>query len=312
MEWSESICAPWTPGFKESLHTTGVLLHTDMFSSNQYLQTMLRPTVLQSRLAPLALVVAMALAFVGCDTTGPSSTSGGEVEVGFATTSSSSTQSTNALAKAESDSLVLSGSNGDTLKIHDIRLIVDKVKLEQDSDDDSDSDSAEVEIEREVEVERPSFLNLPLQESEVSPVAAGDVPEGTYNKFEFEVDDLDDDEGNAQELLSDIRSGDKFPNWPEDASMVVVGTFTPTDGTPTSFTTYFEAEIEVERTLGTPLEVTGEGFSRNLVVRLDPAQWFTRSDGTLKDLSQSDFDETGTVVEFEAEFEEGVAEIEFD
>ncbi|MCS3828941.1 hypothetical protein GGP91_001000 [Salinibacter ruber] len=273
---------------------------------------MTRSALLRSRLAPLALAVALVVAVTGCDSTGPSTSGGGEVQVGFSTASSSSPSSTTALAKAASDPLVLSGPNGDSLDIHDIRLIVDKVKLEQDSDDDAGSDGTEVEIEREVEVERPSFLDLPLQESEISPVAAGDVPEGTYNEFEFEVDDLDDDEGNARALLSEIRNGDEFPNWPEDASMVVVGTFTPADGTPTSFTAYFAAEIEVERELQTPIEVTGEGFSRQLVVRLDPARWFKGTDGSPRDLSRSDFEQTDTVVEFEAEFEEGVSDIEFD
>ncbi|MEF8817819.1 MAG: hypothetical protein V5A58_13600 [Salinibacter sp.] len=277
---------------------------------------MIRSASLRSRLAPLALIVAMALALVGCDSTGPSNTdspptsNSGEVQVGFSTSSSGTTQSASALAKAESDTLTLSGSNG-TLEIHDLRLIVDKVKLEQDTESTGD-DSTEVEIEREVEVERPSFLDLPLQSSEVLPVAAGDVPEGTYNEFEFEVDDLDDDEQNARALLSDIRSEEGFPNWPEDASMVVVGTFTPSDGTPTSFTTYFEAEIEVERTLSTPLEVTSDGFSRELVVRLDPARWFERDNGTVEALSQFDYGETGAVREFESEFEDGVSEIEFD
>ncbi|MFB6278127.1 MAG: hypothetical protein ABEK75_01335 [Salinibacter sp.] len=260
------------------------------------------------RLVPLVLALIAAVALVGCDSTGPSTSNGGEVTVSFAT--ASSTQSTGSFAKAAADSLVLSGSNG-TMQIDDIRLIVDKVKLEQDTEGTGE-DSAEVEIEREVEVERPDFLDLPLQDSEVSPVAAGDVPNGTYNEFEFEVDDLDDDEGSAQELLSAIRTEEGFPNWPEDASMVVTGTFTPADGAPTSFTTYFEAEIEVERVLSTPLEVTSEGFSRELIVRLDPARWFERGDGTIQDLSQFDYEATGTVKELEAEFEEGVAEIEYD
>jgi hypothetical protein len=94
--------------------------------------------------------------------------------------------------------------------------------------------------------------------------------------------------------------------------MIVIGTFTPADGAPTSFTTYFEAEIEVERTLSTPLKVTSEGFSRELIVRLDPARWFERSNGSIEDLSQFDYEATGTVKELEAEFEEGVAEIEYD
>ncbi|MFB6246985.1 MAG: hypothetical protein ABEL97_00265 [Salinibacter sp.] len=267
------------------------------------------------RFASLALAFAMAVAFVGCDSTG-SSTSGGNVEVGFSTTRSPA-QSTNAFAKADHDSLTLSGSNG-TLRITDIRLIVDKVKLKEDTQS-TDASGEEVEIEREVEVEQPRFLDLPLREAKVSPVAAGDIPTGTYNAFEFEVDDLEDDadqeesgdDQNNQGLLADIR--EEFPQWPEDASMVVVGTFAPTGGTPTSFTTYFEAEIEVEQALRPPVEVSSEGFSRTLIVRLDPARWFKQGDdGPVKDLSQFDFEETGTVKELEAEFEDGVAEIEYD
>ena len=246
----------------------------------------------------------------GCDSTG-SSTDGGTVEVGFATVPSSSSQTARAPQTAaqsvETDSLVLSGSNG-TLKISDLRLIVDKVKLEQDTDS-TGADGQEIEIEREVEVERPSFVNLPLSDGEVSPIAAGTVPPGTYTELEFEVDDLDDDEGASQGLLSDIR--EDFPNWPEDASMIVVGTFTPTGGTSQDFAAYFEAEIEVERGLNPPLEVNSDGFSRELIVRLNPAQWFENADGTVRDLSQSDFEDTGKVIEFEAEFEEGVAEIEY-
>ncbi|MFB6271701.1 MAG: hypothetical protein ABEL51_02280 [Salinibacter sp.] len=269
------------------------------------------------RLVPLVFALIAAVALVGCDSTGSSPNNSGTVKVSFST-ASSSTQSTTALAKAASDSLVLSGSNG-TLTITDIRLIVDKVKLKQNTDS-TGANGAEIEIEREVEVEQPRFLDLPLQKSKVSPVAAGDIPAGTYDEFEFEVDDLDDDsdgegdddaddEGNVQGLLTDIRK--EFPNWPKDASMIVIGTFTPTGGTPTSFSTYFEAEIEVEQMLTPPIEVNSEGFSRELIVRLDPARWFERSNGTIKDLSQFDYGETGTVKELEAEFEQGVAEIEY-
>ncbi|MFB6230134.1 MAG: hypothetical protein ABEL04_03165 [Salinibacter sp.] len=65
-------------------------------------------------------------------------------------------------------------------------------------------------------------------------------------------------------------------------------------------------------TLTPPIEVNSEGVSRELIVRLDPARWFERSNGTIKDLSQFDYGETGTVKELEAGFEEGVAEIEYD
>jgi hypothetical protein len=251
------------------------------------------------------LVVGLALfAVTGCDSSGPG-TEPGTVEVGFATVASSGTQSTltapSKSQSADSDSLVLTGSNG-TLKIADIRLIVDEIELE------GDADSAEFETER------PSFLDLPLTDGEVSPVAADQVPPGTYQDFEFEIEDVEledpDEEGEIQALRDEIRG--EFPNWPNAASMVVVGAFTPTNDTSKTFETYFEAEIEVERELTPALEVGSDGFSRDLIVRLDPAQWFEQTDGTVQDLSQFDFEETGQLLEFEAEFEDGVTEIEYD
>lgn len=250
------------------------------------------------------LVSGLALVFVtGCDSNGPG-TSTGTVEVGFATVPPGNSQNTTAsqpkTRPAAADSLVLTGSNG-TLTISDIRLIVDEIELE------GDADSAEFETER------PSFLDLPLREGEVSPVAADQVPPGTYQDFEFGIEDVEledpDEEGEVQALRDEIR--EEFPNWPNAASMVVVGTFTPTNDTSRAFEAYFEAEIEVERELSPALEVTSDGFSRDLIVRLDPAQWFEQSDGTVQDLSQSDFEENGELVEFEAEFEDGVTEIEF-
>ena len=252
----------------------------------------------------LVLVVGLGLLIAGCDSSG-SGTEAGTVEVGFATASSSTNQNnvatTSMTQSLDSDSLVLTGSNG-TLTITDLRLIVDEIELE------GDADSAEFETER------PSFLDLPLREGEVSPVAADQVPPGAYTDFEFEIEDIElddpDEEGEIRDLRGDIR--EEFPDWPNSASMVVVGTFAPTNDTSSTFETYFEAEIEVERELDPPLQVGSDGFSRDLIVRLDPARWFERSDGTVQDLSQSDFDETGEILEFEAEFEDGVTEIEFD
>jgi len=248
-------------------------------------------------------VLGLGLFIAGCDSNG-SGPEAGTVEVGFATASSTNQNSVEAKSRTQSvdsDSLVLTGSNG-TLTITDVRLIVDEIELE------GDADSAEFETER------PSFLDLPLQEGEVSPVAADQVPPGSYTEFEFEIEDVElddaDEEGEIRELRGDIR--EEFPNWPNAASMVVVGTFTPTNDTSRTFETYFEAEIEVERELNPALEVSTDGFSRDLIVRLDPARWFEQSDGTVQDLSQSDFEDTGQILEFEAEFEDGVTEIEFD
>lgn len=174
------------------------------------------------------------VAVVGCDSAGPS-TDSSEVEVGFATSSSAS--STNAFGKAAADApLVVSGSN-DTLRIHDLRLIVDEVRLEGEADG------------AEFETEAPVFLDLPLNPTEIAPVAAGNIPPGLYSEFDFEVEDAELDDGDDDEGLQNLRDNIRaagFENWPNEASMVVQGTFTPEGDTARAFTTYFEAEIEFE------------------------------------------------------------------
>lgn len=255
------------------------------------------------RLVPLALAVAVTFAFAACDSAGPS-TDGSQVEVGFAT-SSTSAPSSNSFSKTATDSLVLTGSNG-TLRIHDIRLIVDEVELE------GDADSAEFETEA------PVFLDLPLDTTAVAPAATGEIPPGTYNEFEFEVEDADLDDGDDDEGLQPLQNEIEeagFSNWPDNASMVVAGTFAPEGDTTRSFTTYFEAEIEVELEMeDRPFEIGGDDPTRRLTVTLDPGRWFGRPDGTVQDLSQNDYETTGELIEFELEyeFEDGVSEIEFD
>lgn len=261
-------------------------------------------SVLQVRLLPLALVFAMTFTVVGCDSAGPS-TDGSEVEVGFATSSSSTTSTSSFSKTVTDDSLVLSGSNG-TLRIHDIRLIVDEVELE------GEADSAEFETES------PVFVDLPLDTTEVTSAATSQIPPGIYNEFGFEVEDADLDDGDDDENLQDLRNDIQeagFSNWPDDASMVAVGTFTPQDDTTRSFTTYFEAEIEAEIEMeDRSFEIGGDDPTRRLTINLEPGRWFSHPDGTVQDLSQNDYETTGNLVEFEAEyeFEDGVSELEFD
>lgn len=268
------------------------------------------PTSLPFRSVIISFLAASTLILGGCDATGPAA-GGGDVKVGFGTSYSSSSSSSSSLggpssgaalaSTAAPESLKITGSNG-TLTIEDLRLVVSGVELE------GESDSADFEAE-------PTFLDLPLDTTEVAPLATSEIPPATYSEFEFEVEDVEDDEeednsGNLQALRESIRND--FPNWPEGASMVVVGTFTPDGDTTRAFTTFFEAEIGVERELSPPLEVTANGASRTLTVKLDPTRWFSKSDGTVWNLAKADYGRTGTLVEFEAEFEEGVAEIEID
>jgi hypothetical protein len=254
-----------------------------------------------NRLLSVAVALAGAVFLLAaCDSAGPSSERN-TVEVGFATSYSiSGTAAARAAVKSNHDGVEIEGTNG-TLSITDIRLIVSEFEL--DGDDSADFEAG------------PSFLDLPLDTNEVAPLAANQIPPGRYDEFEFEVEDVEADEDDDDEQsLEGLRESilEDFPDWPDDASMVVVGTFTRNDNTSTDFTTYFEAEIEIERELNPALEVSGDGLSRSLTVRLDPTRWFRDSDGTVRDLSQFDYASTDDLVEFEAEFEDGVTEIEVD
>ena len=193
------------------------------------------------------------------------------------------------------DPLVLTGSNG-TLRIDDIRLVVAEFELDGDDDvnpctgdDCEDFDAG------------PMFVDLPLTGGPAA-VGSGDVPPGVYDEVEFEVEDLDDDEENAAErqrieaLRGQILA--QFPDWPRDASMLVVGSFTPTGGAARPFRVFIEAEIEIELDLSPPLTV-GEGDTGSLDVTLDPAILFRNGNNVL-DLSSA-----GGRTEIEIELENG-------
>ncbi|MFB6249209.1 MAG: hypothetical protein ABEL97_11640 [Salinibacter sp.] len=265
----------------------------------RYLSTLL------SRSRALSLVFGAALALLGlaaCDSGGSmSGASPGTLAVNFQTTSTSSSSSATSLLKSAHDSVVVQGANGDELKITDIRFIVEEFEL------GGQADSLDFEAP-------PSFLDLPLNGTEFASADTADVPVGTYTEFEFAVDNLEPDEDDTQkeqqriqDLLNRIR--EEFPNVPKEASMIVVGTFTPADGDPKNFTSYIEAEIEVEREFEqNPLEVTSDGLSRSLTVKLDPSTWFKTSEGGVRNLAQ--YQSTDDLLEIEKEFENGVVNVE--
>ena len=201
--------------------------------------------------------------------------------------------------------LVISGSNG-TLTITDISLIVNEFELEV------DEDACEVEGAEDEECEEfeapAAFVRLPLDGDALVAVSTM-VPAGTYHSVEFEVEDIDldesdDDAGDINVITTAVRAA--FPNWPDEASMVVVGSFTPTGGQPIPFTVFFDAEIEIEKNFVPALVV--DQSNETVTIELDPSVWFKRFDGTVLNLSALN----GQVVEFEAELEDGFQEIEFD
>lgn len=264
------------------------------------------------KLLSITIFILLFIGFVtSCDTTGTDADPGqGNVTLQLETVSdnSSSKAGTRANISSEHDSLVVEGDNG-TLQINDIRFIVEEFELEP--ADDDHANNAESEIE-EFEAE-PFFVDLPLSEDTMS-LADSEIQAGLYEELDFEVENLDmddNDEGDGhQSLASTIR--EEFPDWPDDASMVIIGTFTPSDGDPQSFKVFAEAEIEIEREFERPLEVTDNNSQHVVSIRINPVDWLQRSDGTVINLTEYDWDEHQELLEFEAEFEDGVKEIEIE
>lgn len=247
--------------------------------------------------AKLLLPVA-ALALAACEDGGPNSNARIRVtapaQVGAST--------------AANGALEIAGTNG-TLRITEIKLIVDEFELEGDDDDCNSGTGRCSEFERELFV-----VDVPLGTGSVM-IASDAIPEGVYNELEFEVedlldDDLDDDSDLArlQQLLAQLRQ--QHADWPDSASMLIIGTFTPTGGAPQDFRVYFDAEIEVEYDLVPPLVISADTPSE-ITIALRPDLWFRNNDGTVRNLAAFHYPTYRALVEFEAEFEGGLR-IEFD
>lgn len=265
----------------------------------------------------LGLAVLLAFGLTACDSLGLDSDS--SVAVAFRTASGSngsasvSGQTADASLGPDIDAAIqFSGTNG-TLEFETAHIVVSEFELER---VDAECDSVANEDACEEFEADPQFLELPLDGGTAVAVNQT-VPPGEYDELEFEVDDLeDDDEGDdhsaEQLLLQDIRS--QFADWPENGTLRVTGTFTPADTTEDArdFTAYFEAEIEIEKEFSTPLVIEEGTGNQTVTVTVDPAVWFTMADGSVVDLSQYDFESTGSVAEFEVEMEDGFTEMEFE
>ena len=196
------------------------------------------------------------------------------------------------------------GSNG-TLDLTAIWVIVEEFELEPVEVTDCD-----------IEPEPPScadfeqqyfFINVPLDGTTITVVSA-QIPDGSYDELEFEVDDVEVDSSDPEEvaesdlitaLLATVRG--QFASWPDKASMVVTGTWDPKNGPAVSFETYFDADIEVELDLLPMLTVADGVASRDLTILLYPAAWFVRADGTVWDLKGLE----GQLVDFDLEIDDG-------
>jgi hypothetical protein len=229
-----------------------------------------------------ALLVATLAACADSPTGGGGDT---QVQLRFGVAGSQALASSASFQTSGTEQLVVAGANG-TLRIDDLRLVVADFELDGDDDVNGCSDDTPATDDCEDFDVGPMFIDLPLAGGPIA-VATGDIPPGVYDELEFEAEDLDDDEEEPAErarieaLRQQILA--QFPDWPREASMLVVGTFTPTGGTARPFRVFVEAEIEIETELSPPL-VVGQGESRSVDVLLDPAAIF-RSGGDVVDLS---------------------------
>ncbi len=269
------------------------------------------------KLKGLICALALAATLGACDLfTGP----GTSVAIKFGTAGSAASPSSAAMFSVVAGQAGdvpghITGSNGE-LNLTGIWVIVEEFELEYvetaDCDDDMGTDDCE-DFEQEY-----FFIDVPLDGTTIHVVSAP-ISDGTYDELEFEVEDVevdaDDPEDVAESdliaaLLVKVRS--QFPNWPDKASMVVTGTWTPKDangvlGDPVTYETYFEAEIEVELDLVPVLTVADGIASRELTILLRPDSWFLRADGTVWNLKYLE----GQLVDFELEIEDGF-ELEID
>lgn len=267
----------------------------------------------EAKTRSLLLLASLTVGFAACDSSTAPSGDQARVSVAFRATPGAVTAS-----QVSGDDLLpagslartvdLTGTNG-TLTLDEIWMIVAEFELQRANDNDC-FDAPDEDACEKFEAP-PRFISLPLDGGS-QPSVSQDVPADIYDELEFEVEDLeiDDDDDNAsaadiQALFASIIL--QFPDWPEEASMLVNGSFTPTGGTAVPFSVYFEAEIEIEIEFQPPLDLTAGEIATATVV-VDPALWFSVSDGTVMDLSQFQ----GQLVEFEAELENGFTELEFD
>ena len=253
------------------------------------------------------------LLLAGCDST---SNDSGEAGLSINMQLAEAVRSGTASAPQD-ETLIIEGSNG-TLTITDIGLVVAEFELEFEEDtcdnEELDENGEKIDNDDCEEFELPpSFVDLPLSTGVVA-LGTDLVPPGEYKELEFEVEDLEDDNDNGDEftrLFSTIR--ESYPDWPQEASMVVVGEFAHMDGSPVRpFKVYARAEIEIEMEFNPPLSIVAGEVDKSLTIEINPENWFKSSTGIAWDLSQTDFERTGDLLEFEFEMKEGFSSIKYD
>ena len=263
-------------------------------------------------------ICAAGLLLAGCDMLGGGSNTGVAIKMEVAGASGSNLRAGHAALTAADEGLVLVGTNG-TLAITDVRLIVDQFRLKRDKRaTECDGKRGDDDDACEHFSAPPTLVDLPLG-GEAITVATTAVPSGTYDRLHFRVkdldwdddDDRDDDDRELDDLAEEIL--EDFPNWPEDASMMLVGTFTPTGGTVRPFTVFADADIKVMLGLNPPLVISDDEANRDLTIQINPALWFRNVTGAVMDLSAYDYTgDDDDLLEFKLKIKDGFTQLKYD
>lgn len=187
------------------------------------------------------------------------------------------------------NSISVAGANG-TLVLEELNLIVGPVKL-------ADEDGDRVDMEPGARL-----VDVPMDEVPVQ-VANRLVPVGGYTALLLAVRSLElpDPAGSSEPRTAGVPVRERFPSWPGEAGLRVVGFFEPADGgRDRTFVVYLGGRAELELGFDPPLEVGPDGAPIGIEVDLDPESWFTEVDGSVLDLSAYDFATTGEVLDFDA------------
>src|SRR5690606_7052823 len=186
---------------------------------------------------------------------------------------------------------------GRTLDIQQVQLVFEEVELElveDDGDDgsamswcwDDDDDDDDCKHRRrgrkhdgrEFEA-GPVLVDLPLGGGVIS-LLAGEVPPGSYDELELEIDRPNDRKASHEAFR------DEHPDWPRNASIRVRGTFDPGTGAQ-AFDVFLNIELDLELEFDEPvvIEADSAGVTGPIDVTLsvDVNRWFVGHDGNFFD-----------------------------
>lgn len=190
----------------------------------------------------------------------------------------------------------VTGTNG-TLTISDVRFLLDGFELDVANDD----------VAEDVEV-GPLFVDVPL-DAGVLELLETDVPLGSYTGIEVEIEALDLDESSDDYAADSVLAAlvrSEFPDWPDEASVVVVGAFSPAGGGDArSFTIYIAADIEIELEFDPALEIAEAHVDKLVTLAMDPLAWLPALPDLVPDLSPFDYSTSGDVYPFVLDIENG-------